>query len=215
MCNVLSLSCVGKAKNLVDIIYVIGSNGNQAREIFNKEKDIIKDMLASGSTANTKYSIIQYGKEHIIKARFSDLSTPEDVKRLLDQLQWENEGKSITESLAVASLIFKSDPRRDSKKVLVVFTGETVEPASAKLKDLVNDLAKNEVKIIPVVVGSSPDASTFVDLVPSVQDPISGRTDEDSSGTADEIGKKTFTGNFVKHLSGRNTRVYCNSCVHF
>jgi hypothetical protein len=65
--------------------YIIGSNGNQAQEILNKEKDIIKEMLESGSTTNTKYyCIIQYDNEPQIKARFSDLFNPESVKHLLD-----------------------------------------------------------------------------------------------------------------------------------
>jgi hypothetical protein len=187
---------VGNAKNLIDIIYIIGSNGNQAREIFNKEKDIIKDMLQSGSTANTKFSIIQYGKQPDVKAKFSELSNPDDVKRLLDQLQWENEGESIDESLKVASELFKSDSRRDSRKVIVVFTGETGQPTSQELEQAVKRLAVDGVKIIPVVVGSSPDPSTFDGLKPNVQDPITGGIDEDPSRTADKVGKETFTGNF-------------------
>jgi hypothetical protein len=183
------------AKNLIDIIYIIGSNGNQAQKIFKKEKDVIKDMLDSGSTANTKYSIIQYGNETEIKGRFSDLSNPEDVKRMLGQLHWKDEGRSIDGSLEVASELFKSESRRDSKKVIVVFTGETVQPSNQRLEDAVDRLAKDGVKIIPVVISSSPDLNTFDGLKPKVQDPITGGIDEDPSRTANTIGKKTFKGN--------------------
>lgn len=189
---------------MIDIIYILGSNGNQAEEIFNKEKDIIKNMLDSGSAANSKYSIIQYGNEPSIKARFSDLSNPEDVKRLLEQLQWENEGRSIDGSLKVASELFKSDSRRGSQKVLVVFTGETVQPQSQELIDVVDRLAKNGARIIPVIVGNSPDPSTFDGLKPNVKDPITARINEDPDRTADKVGKETFTGTFSKHfVSGR------------
>ena len=185
---------------MIDIIYILGSNGNQAEKIFSKEKDIVKDMLDSGSVANNKYSIIQYGNVTSVKARFSDLSNPEDVKRLLDQLQWENDGRNIDESLKVASEQFKSDSRLGSQKVLVVFTGETVQPRNQELIDIVDRLARNGVKIIPVVVASSPDSSTFDGLKPNVKDPITAGIDEDADRTADKVGKETFTGKFVKHF---------------
>ena len=193
---------IGNAKNLIDIIYIIGSNGNQAEEIFNKEKDIIETMLDSGSAANSKYSIIQYGNDPSIKARFSDLSNLEDVKHLLDQLQWENDGRSIDESLKVASELFKSDSRRDSQKMLVVFTGETVQPQSQELIDAVDRLAEDGVKVVPVVVGSSPDSSTFDGLKPKVQDPVTARMHEDPDRTADKVGKETLTGMLIKFFLG-------------
>ena len=212
--HVLNMHCVGNAQNLIDIIYIIGSNGNKAQEIFNKEKDIIKEMLESGSTANTKYSIIQYDNEPQIKARFSDLSNPESVKHLLDRLQWEDEGESIGESLEVAAELFKSDSRRDSKKVIVAFVGETVEHTNQKLKDTVDRLAEDGVRIIPVVVSSSPDPSMFDGLKPNVQNPITGKIDEDPSRTADKVGKETFTGNFEIIFVGENICGRRLSLVH-
>ena len=193
--HALNMCFLGNAKNLFDIIYIIGSNGNQAQGIFNQEKNIIKDMLDSDSSANTKYSIIQYGNKTEIKASFSDLSNPEDVKRMLGQLHWKDEGKHIDESLKVASELFKSDSRRDSKKVIVVFVGETVQPSNQQLKDEVDRLADDGVKIIPVVLSGSPELNTFNELKPKVQEPITGGIDEDPSRTADAIGKETFKGN--------------------
>ena len=158
-------------------------------------------MLESSSIANTKYSIIQYDNKPSIKGLFEDFSNAEDVKRLLEQLQWEGDGKNVDESLKVASELFQSKSRPASTKVIVLFTGETVQFKTPKLQDIVDKLAKNGVKIIPVLVGISPDSSTFENLKPNVEDSITGLINEDPSRVAHKIEKGTFTGDFVKHNS--------------
>lgn len=188
---------VENAKSVIDIMYVIGSNGDEARKIFNKEKDIIKELLNFGSVANTKYGIIQYGKEPVVAAKFSDLSKPENVKRVLDKIQWLSDGETIVESLRVASEVFKSDSRPNSQKLIVVFTGETVQDANEELKEVVDKLAKNRVKIIPVVVGVSPDPSSLDELKPNIENPIIGRIDEGPRISSNEIGKAIYTGTCI------------------
>lgn len=181
---------------MIDVVFVIGSNGNKAKEIFNKEKTIIEEMLDSGTTADTKYSIIQYGDKEVIKGGFSDLSTPKDLKRLLDQLKWEGQGTRVDNSLALASELFTSGSRLGARKVLMVFAGELVQPFTSDLNDMVTRLAKNGVRIIPVILGDPADPSTFVAFVPNVKDPVTGSVQQDPKEIADEIGKATFTGNF-------------------
>jgi hypothetical protein len=86
--------------------------------------------------------------------------------------------------------------------------GETVEHTNQKLKDTVDRLAGDGVRIIPVVVSSSPDPSMFDGLKPNVQNPITGKIDEDPSRTADKVGKETFTGNFEIIVVGEYWREY-------
>ena len=184
---------------MLDIVFVIGSNGNKAKEVFDKEKDIVKKMLDSGTSADTKYSVIQYGKnpKAVTKGRFSELSSAVDVNQLLDRLQWEEEGDKVDAGLTLASELFKSDSRSGARKVLVVFAGDMVQSPSPGLTAAVTKLTEDRVSIVPVVLGEHPDPSTFATLVPKVKNPVTGTGDEDSKGTSNKIGEVTFTGIYL------------------
>lgn len=142
---------------MLDIVFVLGSRQPNASGIFRAEKSIAETMIKDQKTADTSYSIIQYGKKAATRAHFDNSRSDEDTTTILKSLRWFEEGTALKDGIKAAGEIHAREGRIHARKVVVVFSSGPVEPSENEIKDVVDPLEEKGVKVISVVFGDSVD----------------------------------------------------------
>lgn len=175
---------------MLDVVFVLGSRQPNASEIFRGEKSIAETMVKDQKTADTSYSIIQYGKNAVIRAHFDNSRSDEETITILKSLRWFEEGTGLKDGIKTAGEIHAREGRIHAKKVVVVFSSGPVEHSENELRDVVDPLEEKGVKMISVVFGDSVDPKLNVINKVLLPQP----DEEDPSGPVKE---ETFKGKCV------------------
>lgn len=186
----LQFLCIGIPDNMLDIVFVLGSRQPNASEIFRAEKSIAEAMIKDQKTADTSYSIIQYGKNAVIRAHFDNSRSDEDTITILKSLRWLEAGTGLKDGIKTAGEIHAREGRIHAKKVVVVFSSGPVEHSENELKDAVDPLEEKGVKVISVVLGDAVDPK--LNVIEKVVTPQPN--EEDPSGP---VREETFKGQCV------------------
>ena len=135
----------------------MGSRQPNASEIFRAQKSIAESMINEPKTADTSYSIVQYGKKAAIRAHLDTSRSDEDTITVLKSLRWFEEGTGLEDGIKTAGEVHESEGRINAKKVVVVFSSGPVAPSEKELKDVVDPLEEKGVKVISVILGDIVD----------------------------------------------------------
>ena len=142
---------------MVDIVFVLGSRQPNASELFTTEKRIAEIMINEPKTADTIYSIVQYGRKATIQVHFDSSRPDQDTLTVLKSLSWFEEGTGLQDGIKTAGEVHRREGRLNAKKVIVVFSSGPVAPSEKEMKEVVDPLEKKGVKVISVTLGDIVD----------------------------------------------------------
>jgi hypothetical protein len=142
---------------MLDVVFVLGSRHPNASGIFATEKRITETMINEQKTADTSYSIVQYGKKAEIRVHFDTSRSDEDTITALKSLSWFEEGTGLEEGIKTAGDAHKTEGRLHARKVVVVFSSGPVASSESEMKEVVDPLEEESVKVISVVLGDNVD----------------------------------------------------------
>jgi hypothetical protein len=142
---------------MLDIVFVLGSRQPNASAIFTTEKSIAETMINEPKTADTSYSIVQYGQNAAIRAHFDTTRSDEDTITVLKSLRWFEDGTGFEDGIKTAGVIHEMEGRVNARKIVVVFSSGPVAPSKNELEEVVDPLEEKGVKVISVVLGDTVD----------------------------------------------------------
>ena len=169
---------------------MMGSANPHARKTFEKEKEIVKNVVDTPTDGYTKYGVVQFGKKATVKIPLGDYKDEDELKKLVKVLPWSEEGEQLDDAIKKAGEELKKNGRRGSKKVLVVFFDGNDNSDKDKLKETVTPL-KKDVLVVPVVLGDVDD-DKVEELTPKDKKPIKG---DDPKELGEITSEEIFNGN--------------------
>ena len=151
---------------MVDLVFAFGSTGEDAKPLFEKEKQAAKIMIDNEKDKDILYSTIVYGRDASLKSKFNDLPDKGKVKEFIDTLAWTDDGKKLDHALVETDKVFKEHGRPKARKITVVFVTGKADATTNELKKAAKKLNDNEVKIIVVKLGTDPDDARLEAITP-------------------------------------------------
>ena len=151
---------------MVDLVFAFGSTGEDAKPLFEKEKQAAKIMIDNEKDKGILYSTIVYGRDASLKSKFNDLPDKGKVKEFIDTLAWTDDGKKLDHALVETDKVFKEHGRPKARKITVVFVTGKADATTNELKKAAKKLNDNEVKIIVVKLGTDPDDARLEAITP-------------------------------------------------
>ena len=142
----------GLSKKLLDVIFVLGSSGLRGSDDLETQKKALENFVNTRKITNAIYAVIYYGETSEVVLPLKEKARDEKLRKVIENLTWKEEGKSLPEALEKANDMFKHEGRPLSRKVLVFFTTENPERPLDNSSKLLED---NDVKVIPVAVGDA------------------------------------------------------------
>ena len=179
-------------KKKLDVIFVMGSSGPDAQEIFSEQKAVVDDIIKDYEPHDVKYSIIQYETEGRKLAGFNDFKDMSKLKKFVQILRWKGDGVGLDDALKKANSLFEEEARPFSRRILVVFTNGRLDKAQTKLEEAVKPLKEKNVKIIPVVLKEPTDANIKI-LLPKEKEPVK-KSNKNPEDTDDRVKEEIHKG---------------------
>ena len=146
-----------------------------------KEKDIL-------------YATIVYGRNALVKSKFKDIPEKVKVKKFIDTLSWEDDGKELDKALEETNKLFNEHSRPKARKVMVVFVTGTEVATTSDLKKAAMKLNDNEVKIIVVKLGTDSDDKQLEVITPK-KNIVSVNENDHSEKSAGMVDDERMKGN--------------------
>lgn len=188
------------------MIFVMGSFGPDAQEIFSEEKDIVNEIIKKYEPQDVKYSLIQYETEGRKLVGFNDFKDISKFKRFVEILTWKGDGVGLEDALKKANSLFDEEGRPFSRRILVVFTDGRVDSAPTELEEAVKPLKEKNVKIIPVVLKEPADETNIRVLLPKDKNPVR-KSSQKPEDTDDNIKEEIHKGKCFSWCSVGNSSV--------
>ena len=141
----------------MDVIFVLGSTGKEAVELFEREKNTTKSKIDQQSFPNTKYGLLVYGAEAKTMLPLDNTFDKTSVKSSVDRLTWSSEGIRLDRALTKAYEMFTDGSRPESRRQLIVFVTVLNETITEQVKYEDDKLRDIGVAVIYVVMGDNID----------------------------------------------------------
>ncbi len=188
---------VGLPKKLLDVIFVMGSAEPNSVETFAKEKIIVNDIIEKPKDAFVKYGVVQFVKDGSVKVPLGDYKDENELKNHVNKLPLK-EGKALDEGIKSAGEEFERNGRPKARRVMVVFIDGNDDSTEDTLKKVAEPLKKNNIKIIPVVLGENVDGANLKSLLPNKKKPKKGK---DPKKLGEEVAEEV--------LKGKRSEILC------
>ena len=187
----------------IDLGFVISATAVSASDTFQRIKDTINTIIEEyGISSRLRYGLIVFGSEARRKLNFTDESADvNSLKAKIMSAQPPAGEPDLQKALEEAKNMFDSAPSRPGvKKVLVVIIDKESTSSPEDVKEALTPLEEEEVKIVPVAVGSSADPTELEQISSNRGYLIDTPRELDPDTTAEDIMDKVLKG-IVSHCS--------------
>ena len=147
----LPIELTGEA---IDIMFALGSAGQEAEMVFEKEKEMLYAFVNSVDTANVRYALIEYAENATLQANFNEHKEKYDFKEFVDSVRRIGEGLGMDKVLQRAAAVFENSGRVTAKRVLIVFTNAQSKARTQDLQKYSRELQETGVKVVVVAIGT-------------------------------------------------------------
>lgn len=142
-----------------------------------------------------RYLVMTYGNEPIIKIGFDyKFPTKDAYFQLMNQVSRQFGSPSHEKALNEAIQAFQLSARPDARKVVVILT-DTFPPKVPELvKTVARDIELDDVKIVPVPVGTDADETAMKSISPYKDVLVKADRDSEPKELAEKIMDKVIKG---------------------
>lgn len=207
----LSFALLYTGKRPLEIVFAMGSSNPNGRNIFNWQKNIVKEMLDLYTlkvnrlgTLNLKpyqsvvYGMTVYGDEAIPVVKIGQIQDTKQLGTFVDQLSWPGEGTSFEEGLVQAEKLFDESDNKNPRKVLVLFVNDRTDVDLSTLKELVDRLMAKGIELRVIAVGDRTDDSQINVLTDGSEDVVVKVTEtERPTDVAERLRNVTAKSKFI------------------
>ncbi|XP_046848822.1 collagen alpha-3(VI) chain-like isoform X2 [Xenia sp. Carnegie-2017] len=163
----------------VDVVFALGTSGEHADEMFEKEKEFVNGFIDASNYGDTDYAFIEFCDPLKLHFSFKDFNNNKDIKNKICSLSRHGDGTSMAEALRKAHELFTNDSRSSSHKVLIVMTNGHLSGRAGELRNGAKALQKIGVKVITVAIGDDVDHDVIRQLSCDEGNVIHVKKDED------------------------------------
>ena len=140
--------------------FVLSAKAASSRNNFNTMKEIIANIIDGYGKERIRYSVVVFGDVPKVKLRFQDYFTnEEDMKMFVRSITNTLRGSALNKALEKARTQFDQAGGGEVKKVLVVITDKRSESTTESVTLASKLLKSDEIKVIPVALGTEADIS--------------------------------------------------------
>lgn len=164
--------------------------------------DIIEAIANKYGTDKIHYGLITYDDDASIKLPFSSqISSPNELKSVIDSLPAETGGPAIDKALEAAYVLFKgSGVRYDAEKVLVLMVDTKSSGDDVESIETAMELKDSGVRIITVAVGDEVDRGNLRNISSQPDNVVNTTTEEKPETAGQKIIDRTGTKSFICKL---------------
>ena len=135
-------------------MFALGSAGQEAEMVFEKEKEMLYAFVNSVDTANVRYALIEYAENATLQADFNEHKEKYDFKEFVDSVKRIGEGLGMDKALQRAAAVFENSGRVNAKRVLIVFTNAQSKARTQDLQKYSRELQETGVKVVVIAIGT-------------------------------------------------------------
>lgn len=182
---------------MLDLGFAVSANSRQASVIFQKLKNVIKEIISRYGRGQIRYGLIVFGSSATTKVNFDDVfATEDDLQKFVEAVPRVSGRPALESALAQAKMLFERSNRPDSKKVLVVLTDSKSAGSLDNVRKRSKALHDRDVTIIGVGIGGDTDVKDLEAASTDKQDALLQTLPIDSNGLATKIMTLVMKGNF-------------------
>ena len=157
-------------------------------------KDIINSMIDRYGTSSIQYAVITFGNVPITRISFNMAFLDDKaLMRLVDSLR-KSSGALLDRALAEAKNFFETQGRPNAKRVLVIIADKKSSSSLNNVEKQALLLEEDDIKVIPVALGSESDISELSTTTPNKQNLVDVDEGDDPNLTAEIILLKILKG---------------------
>ena len=181
-------------ENQLDMIFVIGSSGRDARSVFSQQKELMKSVIDKAKHLNAAFGVAQYDDIGRKSIGINPKSSREALWQAIDQLQQMNAGTRPDEGLKEAIDMFKEEGRPNARRVIILSGNDRILSSDSELRRIAQSLSREAIEVFVVGYGSQVDQQQ-VNIITSDNSNVHivqpGQTVEN---TTDIVAEKPLTG---------------------
>ena len=199
MCDTLVSFVESKEKSFTDLLFILGSTGDDAVMWFEKEKQIAQQMIENNREKDISYAVMVYGKNLSIKSKFNETTSEENLKMLINNLTWEGKGIKMGHALKAAIKLFRYRDRPNSRKMVVVFISGHLDEVPRDLKKLSGRLHDDDVKIVVLKLGNHTNDEQLEVITPR-KNIVTINENETNEHAAEKVDDEIMQGKKIIHV---------------
>lgn len=148
-------------KEKENVVFVLGSSGPKAHQMFEFEKEVVKEYMNNQTDTDTTYTIVIYGKD---SSESRPINEHDKSKRnkLIDSITWSTTGTRLDLGLEKAHKVLKDNKDPKVHKIVYVFVSETASVTSDGVKQAAKKLLDSGSDIITINVNDGIKANNQV-----------------------------------------------------
>lgn len=144
----------------------MGSNGKDAKVLFDLEKNITKAIIKQQNFPGTKHGVIIFGNQAEQRTPLDDFPKTSKLIKLVKRLKWPSDAKRLDQPLLKASEMFKDEGRLGSRRFLVIFVTGNLDTPNEELQKAAKKVADAGGKIIAYKMGDHLKDEILNDVIP-------------------------------------------------
>ena len=178
----------------MDMIFVIGSSGSNARSVFLQQRELMKSLIDKAKHMNAAFGVVQYGNAGRRSIAIDPKSSREDLWQSIDSLQPLGEGTRPDEGLKQAIDMFNDEGRPNARRVTILSGNSPMAVNNAELTRIAQSLSRENIEVYMVGYGSEVDQEQVNLIVPNEDNVHTVQPGEMVENTTDIVGEKPLTG---------------------
>lgn len=185
----------------IDLAFAISTSAANADKTFTKMKNTVNAIITKYGMVRLRYAIIPFGTSASTALTFQENSpTPEQLKSYINLIPRRSGEPNLKRAFDEVKRVFDRAPSRpNSKKVLVVIVDDLPVDTPEEGMNGVKGLERNNIKVVPVVIGDEVDPDEVVKRTNNKQYLVKGKTDENPEPLGNKIMDKVLRGK-IKYI---------------
>ena len=197
LCPVKCIICnlfPDKMENQLDMIFVIGSSGRDARSVFSQQKELMKSVIDKAKHLNAAFGVVQYDYIGRKSIGINPKSWREALWRTIDKLQPMNAGTRPDEGLKEAIDMFKKEGRPNARRVIILSGNNRILLSDSELRRIAQSLSREAIEVFVVGYGSQVDQQQVNIITLDNSNVHIVQPGETVENTTDIVAEKPLTG---------------------
>ena len=176
------------------MIFVIGSSGVDARQVFSQQKELMKSIIDKAKHMNAAFGVVQYGRTGRKSISINPKSTKQELWQTIDNLQPMSAGARPDEGLKKAIDMFNDEGRPNARRVIILSGNDRMSTSNSELRAIAQSLTGENIELFVTGYGSRVDQQQVNVIVTNKKNVHVVQPGETVENTTDIIAEKPLTG---------------------
>ena len=181
-------------ENMLDMIFVIGSAGRDALNVFSQQKELIKSVIDKARHLNAAFGVVQYDYSGRRSIGINPESSTQVLWEAVDDLQPVGPGTRPARGLVTAINMFKNEGRPNARRVIMLSGNDRMQASNSELSRISQSLSRENIEMFLVGYGSRVDERQVKVIVSNDENLHIVQPGESVENTSVAVSEKPLTG---------------------